>query len=250
MRRNTCERRKFRTFCGPGSDSSSADMLSSLDLKFKPRDTAITFRPIWRALYKTVLKQYDALEPWNVESSSLTGRCQDIFTSLFAVYVRGSCVPNLHPPRFCSACCVSVQYWPVCWRVLHSTLAQRKPCAIERNAKAETAHQSGIIVESVDPHHPARKNDHASHYSRHGDVQDGRRACYPDYLPRLERHSVEWWFCDTNTERLPRYIVHNRTAPALVPSSITRKSRVWSSWLKLCVLSSHMARHVLNPSEE
>ena len=34
---------------GPGLDGSSADKLS-LDLKFNPWDTAITFRPEWRSM--------------------------------------------------------------------------------------------------------------------------------------------------------------------------------------------------------
>ena len=45
--------RNCRTYCIPGSDGSRADKLS-LDLKFIPWDTAITFRPEWRAFCKTV----------------------------------------------------------------------------------------------------------------------------------------------------------------------------------------------------
>ena len=36
-----CKNRIFRMYIGPGSDSSSADKLS-LDLKFNPRNTAIS----------------------------------------------------------------------------------------------------------------------------------------------------------------------------------------------------------------
>ena len=50
--------RHLRTYIGPGSDGSSADKLS-LDLKFNPWDTAITFRPEWRSMSKTVFMQYD-----------------------------------------------------------------------------------------------------------------------------------------------------------------------------------------------
>ena len=45
--------RNFRTYIGAGSDGSSADKLS-LDLKFNPWDNAITFRPQWRSMSKTV----------------------------------------------------------------------------------------------------------------------------------------------------------------------------------------------------
>ena len=48
--------RNFRMYIGPGSDGSIADKLS-LDLKFNPWDTAITFRPEWRSLGKTVFMQ-------------------------------------------------------------------------------------------------------------------------------------------------------------------------------------------------
>ena len=60
----------FETYIGAGSDGSSADKLS-LDLKFNPRDTAITFRSEWRALCKTAFEQYDPLEPWNIEQGSV-----------------------------------------------------------------------------------------------------------------------------------------------------------------------------------
>ena len=43
--------RHFRMCIGPGSDGSSADKLS-LDLKFNPWDTAITYRPEWRPMSK------------------------------------------------------------------------------------------------------------------------------------------------------------------------------------------------------
>ena len=45
--------RSFQMYIGPGSDGSSADKLS-LDLKFCPWDTAITFRPEWPSMSKTV----------------------------------------------------------------------------------------------------------------------------------------------------------------------------------------------------
>ena len=55
--------RNFRTYMRPGSDVSRADKLS-LDLKFNPWDTAITFRPEWRSMTKTVFTQYDPFETW------------------------------------------------------------------------------------------------------------------------------------------------------------------------------------------
>ena len=62
--------RNFRMYSGPGSDGSSADKLS-LDLKFNPWDTAITFRPEWRSMSKTVFTQYDPLESWYTEQSDV-----------------------------------------------------------------------------------------------------------------------------------------------------------------------------------
>ena len=53
--------RNLRTYIGPGSDGSSADKFS-LDLKFNPWDSAITFRLDWRSMSKTVFTQYDPSE--------------------------------------------------------------------------------------------------------------------------------------------------------------------------------------------
>ena len=55
--------RNCRMYIGLGSDGSSAGKLS-LDLKFNPWDRAITFRPEWRSMSKTVFTQYDPLETW------------------------------------------------------------------------------------------------------------------------------------------------------------------------------------------
>ena len=55
--------RNFRMCIGPGSGGSSADKLS-LDLKFKPWDAAITFRPEWRSMSKTPFTQYHPFETW------------------------------------------------------------------------------------------------------------------------------------------------------------------------------------------
>ena len=55
--------RNFRMHIVLGSDGSSADKLS-LDLKFNTWDTAITFRPEWRSMSKTVFTQYDSFETW------------------------------------------------------------------------------------------------------------------------------------------------------------------------------------------
>ena len=62
--------RKFRTYIGAGSDGSSADKLS-LDLKFNPWDNAITFRPQWRSMSKTVFTHYDPSESWYIEQSDV-----------------------------------------------------------------------------------------------------------------------------------------------------------------------------------
>ena len=58
-----CKTRNFRMYIGLGSDGSSADKLS-LDLKFNPWDTAITFRSEWRSMSKRVFTQYDLFETW------------------------------------------------------------------------------------------------------------------------------------------------------------------------------------------
>ena len=53
---------KFRTYIGPGSDGSSTDKLS-LDLKFNPRNAAISSRPgEEHSMCKTVFTQYDLQE--------------------------------------------------------------------------------------------------------------------------------------------------------------------------------------------
>ena len=55
---------------GLGSDGSSADKLS-LDLKFNPWDTAITFRPGWRSMSKTFFTQCDPFESLYTEQSDV-----------------------------------------------------------------------------------------------------------------------------------------------------------------------------------
>ena len=55
-------------YIGPESDGSSADKLS-LNLKFNPWDTAITFCPEWRSMSKTAFTQYDPSESWYTEQS-------------------------------------------------------------------------------------------------------------------------------------------------------------------------------------
>ena len=62
--------RHLRTYIGPGSDGSSADKLS-LDLKSNPWDTAITFRPEWRSMSKTVFAQYDPSVSWYTEQNGV-----------------------------------------------------------------------------------------------------------------------------------------------------------------------------------
>ena len=57
-------------YIGPGSDGSSADKLS-LDLKFNPWDTAITFRPEWCSMSKTIFAQYDPSETWHTCQSDV-----------------------------------------------------------------------------------------------------------------------------------------------------------------------------------
>ena len=62
--------RNFLMYIVLGSDGSSANELS-LDLKFNPWDTAITFRLEWRSMSKTVFTQYDPFESWCTEQSDV-----------------------------------------------------------------------------------------------------------------------------------------------------------------------------------
>ena len=62
--------RHFREYIGPGSDGSSTDKLSP-DLRFNPWDTAVTHRPEWRSMSKTVFTQYDPSESWRTEQKDV-----------------------------------------------------------------------------------------------------------------------------------------------------------------------------------
>ena len=53
----------FRMYIGPGSDGSSQ---ATCLLKFNPLDTAITFRPEWRSMSKTVFTQNDPFCGWTM----------------------------------------------------------------------------------------------------------------------------------------------------------------------------------------
>ena len=83
--------RNFRMYIGPGSDGSSAEKLS-LDLKFNPWDTAITFRPAWRSISKTVFTQYDPFEPWYTEQSVWLDDVKNVLSSTNAMCDRCSSV--------------------------------------------------------------------------------------------------------------------------------------------------------------
>ena len=61
-----CKTQDFRMYIRAGSDGSS-----SFDLKFKPWDTAITFRLAWRSMSKTVFTQYAPSESWNTEQKDV-----------------------------------------------------------------------------------------------------------------------------------------------------------------------------------
>ena len=80
--------RHFRMYIGPDSDGSSADKLS-IDLKFNPWDTAITFTPGWRPMSKTVFMQYDPFEP-----------CYTCQSNVWANDVKTFCVIVVHPYPF------------------------------------------------------------------------------------------------------------------------------------------------------
>ena len=85
--------RNFRMYIGRGSDGSSADKLS-LDLKFNPWDTAITFRPEWRSMSKTVFTQYDASETWyTCQSHVWLDDGKKVLSSTSALCDRCSSVP-------------------------------------------------------------------------------------------------------------------------------------------------------------
>ena len=70
--------RHFRMYIGPGSDGSSADKLS-LDLKFNPWDTAISFRPEWRPTRRTVLR---SMTHSNI-ATQIRGMCGSMISKTF-----------------------------------------------------------------------------------------------------------------------------------------------------------------------
>ena len=81
----------FRTQIGPGSDGLSADKLS-LDLKFNPWDTTISFRLEWYSMSKTVFTQYDTVESqqdawlddvktFSSSTTTLSDCCPSVFSS-------------------------------------------------------------------------------------------------------------------------------------------------------------------------
>ena len=95
--------RNVRMYVRPGSDGSIADELS-LDLKFNTWDTAITFRPEWRSMSKTVFTQYDPFETWYTCQSNV---CLDDVKRFYPRSMR--CVIVVHPRKNMSMIHVSLQ---------------------------------------------------------------------------------------------------------------------------------------------
>ena len=134
---NKSKTRKFRMYIGPGSDGSSADKLS-IDLKFNPWDTAVTFRPEWRSLSKTGLHATRPIQTLVYMSERLvTWRCQNVLSSTNAECDRCSSVSvcsggHSSVDRFC--------FLPVCkkqhWRFTFlSRLTQGEACDVEQETE-------------------------------------------------------------------------------------------------------------------
>ena len=168
--------RHFRMYIGPGSDRSSADKLS-LDLKFNPWDTAITFWPDWPSMSKTVFTQYDPFETWYTCQSDVW---LDDVKTLYPPQMR--CVINVHPYPLaqedtalltesaflsCAKICFDdLRFSPGLHKDKHVTLNKKTE---ERNIQQRSIHHinQSDHVEFTDQHHPARQIDHV-----HGDSSD------------------------------------------------------------------------------
>ena len=124
----------------------------SLDLKFNPRATAITFRPEWRSMSKTVFTQYDPFETWYTCQSDVW---LDDVKTCYPRPIR--CVIVVHPyplaqedTTFVDRFCLSL----VC-KNMHrrftflSRLAQRQARDVEQERqKNEISNSAAFITET------------------------------------------------------------------------------------------------------
>ena len=154
-------------FIGPGSDGSSADKLS-LDLKFNPWDTAISFRPEWRSMSKTVFTQYDPFETWYTCQSDLW--LHDVKT----FYPRPMrCVIVVHPYPLAQedTALLTESAYLSCGKIciddsrFSPDLHKDKRVTLNKRQKNEISKSAAFITETNQVmwsllHHPARQNDH------------------------------------------------------------------------------------------
>ena len=169
--------RKFRMYIGLGLDGSSADKLS-LDLKFNPWHTAITFRLRWGSMSKTVFRQYDPSEFWYKEQSDAW--LDDVKTFYHrplrcAIVVHPYCLAQEDAFLFKESAYLSCAKKHMHRRLtFFSRLVQRRARDVEqeteeRNIQQHSIHHRNQLshVEFTDQHHPARPNDYV-----HGDSSD------------------------------------------------------------------------------
>ena len=169
--------RNFRAYIGPGSDGSSADKLS-LDLRFNPWDTAITFRPEWRSMSKTVFTQFGPSKFRHTEQNDVW--LDDVKT----VYHRPMrCVIVVHPYFLaqrdtdllaesdylsCAKICIDDSHFsPDPYKDKRVTLNKRQKNDISDSAAFIHRTNEPSHVEFVDQHHPTRSNNYV-----HGDSRD------------------------------------------------------------------------------
>ena len=123
--------RHFRMY-RPGSDGSSADMLS-IDLKIQPLGHTITFRPEWRSLSKTVFTQYDPFEPWYTCHSNVW---LDDFKRFYRCPMRCEFLIKQHAFFSCAKICRRFTFL--------SRLAQRQTRDAEQEAKERNIRQHSM----------------------------------------------------------------------------------------------------------
>ena len=142
-------------------------------MKFNPWDTAITLRPEWRSMSKTVFTQYDPFESRYTEHSDV--RLDDVKTFCHRPL---RCVIVVHPYSLAqeTALLTESAYFScakICITFL-SRLVQRHARDVEqeteeRNSRLRSIHHrnQSSHVEFTDQRHPARPNDCV-----HGDSSD------------------------------------------------------------------------------
>ena len=191
--------RNFRAYIGLGSDGSSADKMS-LDLKFNPWDTAITFRPEWRSMSKTVFTQYESFETWYTCQSDVW---PDGVKTFYPRPMR--CVIVVHPCPLaqedttlltdsaslsCAKICIDdSRFTPDLHKDKRVRLNKRMKNEIIQQRRIHHRNHSGH-VESTDQHHFAQQNDHAYGDSSDLSKYDGSWTFFLDFDPVKNRQQL------------------------------------------------------------